>query len=91
MHSFIDENFREVVWENKIPVKIDMAIEDINDIEKPHSLYVNLALKLDNSSLTSPELVISRITSTILKLTSTNSFLLIAQLMIFGSKLTKSL
>ena len=40
MNNFIDENFREVVWKCKIPVKIDMAIEDINDVEKPPSLYV---------------------------------------------------
>jgi hypothetical protein len=38
---FSDEKFREVVWNTKIPVKIDMALEDINDVEKPPSLYVN--------------------------------------------------
>jgi len=42
MNNFIDESFKEVVWNNKIPVKIDMAIEDINDVEKPPSLYVKI-------------------------------------------------
>lgn len=40
MKNFIDEKFREVVWNSKIPVKIDMALEDINDVEKPASLFV---------------------------------------------------
>ncbi len=41
MNSLVDEKFRELVWNSKIPIKIDMAIEDINDVEKPPSLYVN--------------------------------------------------
>ena len=41
LDSLVDEKFREVVWNTKIPVKIDMALEDINDVEKPPSLYVN--------------------------------------------------
>jgi hypothetical protein len=45
MNSLVDEKFRELVWNTKIPIKIDMAIEDINDVEKPPSLYVNLILK----------------------------------------------
>jgi|LauGreDrversion4_2_1035121.scaffolds.fasta_scaffold1038305_1 hypothetical protein len=40
MNSLIDEKLREAVWQTKIPIKIDMAIEDINDIEKPSSLFV---------------------------------------------------
>jgi hypothetical protein len=40
MNTFIDDKFRETVWNSKIPVKIDMALEDINDVEKPPSLYV---------------------------------------------------
>jgi hypothetical protein len=38
--NYIEENFRDVIWNTKVPVKIDMAIEDINDVEKPPSLYV---------------------------------------------------
>ncbi len=41
MQNFIDERFREVVWNSKIAVKIDMALEDVNDVEKPPSLFVN--------------------------------------------------
>lgn len=41
MENFIDTQFREAMWKNKIPVKIDMAIEDINDVEKPPSFYVS--------------------------------------------------
>lgn len=40
MNTMIDEKFREVVWNSKVPVKIDMALEDISDVEKPPSLYV---------------------------------------------------
>ncbi len=40
MNNFIDEKIRESVWESKIAIKIDMAIEDINDVERPPSLYV---------------------------------------------------
>ena len=47
MNSLKDEKFREVVWHTKIPVKIDMAIEDINDVEKPPSLYVILFANLN--------------------------------------------
>ncbi len=44
MNSLIDEKLREAIWQTKIPIKIDMAIEDINDIEKPSSLFVNTTL-----------------------------------------------
>jgi hypothetical protein len=44
MNSYIDQKFREVVWNSTIPVKIDMAIEDVNDVEKPPSLYVRILL-----------------------------------------------
>jgi hypothetical protein len=37
---YIEDNFRDVIWNTKVPVKIDMALEDINDVEKPPSLYV---------------------------------------------------
>ena len=40
MNIYADEKFREVVWSSTIPVKIDMAGEDVNDVEKPPSLYV---------------------------------------------------
>jgi hypothetical protein len=40
MNNFVEEQFREAVWDSKIPVKIDMALEDINDVEKPGTLYV---------------------------------------------------
>ena len=40
MENIIDETLRETVWNSSIPIKIDMAIEDINDVEKPPSLYV---------------------------------------------------
>ena len=41
MNSLIDEKLREAVWQTRIPIKIEMAIEDINDTEKPSSLFVN--------------------------------------------------
>lgn len=44
MINFIDEKFREAVWVSKIPIKLDMALEDINDTEKPPSLYVSSIL-----------------------------------------------
>lgn len=44
MNSLIDQNLREAVWQTKVPIKIDMAIEDINDIEKPSSLFVYTTL-----------------------------------------------
>ena len=40
MESFIEENIRDCMWSGKIPIKIDMATEDINDVEIPNSLYV---------------------------------------------------
>lgn len=40
MNEQIEIKFRELIWESKIPVKIDMALEDINDVERPSSLYV---------------------------------------------------
>lgn len=40
MKTFVDVNFRETVWHSKIPVKVDIAIEDIIDVEKPNPLYV---------------------------------------------------
>jgi len=40
MNALIDEKVRAAVWQTKIPIKIDMAIEDINDTEKPSSLFV---------------------------------------------------
>ena len=40
MNEYIDYEFKEAVWNSKIPVKIDIALEDINDIETPPSLYV---------------------------------------------------
>ena len=40
MNLIIDDKLREAIWQSKIPVKIDMAIEDINDTEKPSSLFV---------------------------------------------------
>lgn len=40
METFSDDNIRDCMWNGKIPIKIDMAIEDINDVEIPNSLYV---------------------------------------------------
>ena len=40
MENFIDEEIRHSMWNSKIPIKIDMAIEDVNDVELPNSLYV---------------------------------------------------
>jgi len=40
MNNFVDEKLRETLWNSKVPVKIDMAIEDVNDVERPPSLYV---------------------------------------------------
>jgi len=40
MNQFIDEEIRDAMWISKIPIKIDMAIEDVNDVELPNSLYV---------------------------------------------------
>jgi hypothetical protein len=37
----MDEEIRNAMWNSKIPIKIDMAIEDVNDVELPNSLYVN--------------------------------------------------
>lgn len=42
MNTLIDDNLRQAIWLTKIPIKIDMAIEDINDTEKPSSLFVKL-------------------------------------------------
>ncbi len=44
MENYTETKYREAMWKNKIPVKIDMAIEDINDVEKPPSFYVILIL-----------------------------------------------
>lgn len=40
MNEFLDYDFKDVVWNSKIPIKIDIALEDLNDIEIPASLYV---------------------------------------------------
>jgi hypothetical protein len=40
MNSFIEDKFQEEMWNSKIPVKIEMAFEDILDVEKPNCLYV---------------------------------------------------
>ena len=32
MNQFIDEEIRDAMWISKIPIKIDMAIEDVNDV-----------------------------------------------------------
>ena len=45
MENFIDEEIRNAMWNSKIPIKIDMAIEDVNDVELPNSLYVNNHIK----------------------------------------------
>lgn len=58
MNTLVDDKLREAVWQTKIPIKIDMAIEDINDIEKPSSLFVLLSLF---RSLISPEIITSLI------------------------------
>jgi hypothetical protein len=46
MNTYTDQKFREVVWNSTIPVKIDMAIEDVNDVERPPSLYVKILILL---------------------------------------------
>ena len=38
--DFYDDKLIECVWNAKIPIKVDMAIGDIADIEKPPSLFV---------------------------------------------------
>ncbi len=34
------EEIRDAVWNSLIPVKIDMAREDINTLDTPSSIYV---------------------------------------------------
>jgi len=46
MENFIDESIRDCMWNGKIPIKIDMATEDINDVEIPNSLYVIYIFKI---------------------------------------------
>ena len=48
METFLDQNIRELMWNSKIPIKIDMAIEDINDVEIPNSLFVKIFYYLTN-------------------------------------------
>ena len=40
MSILVDDKLRQSIWLTKIPIKIDMAIVDINDTEKPSSLFV---------------------------------------------------
>jgi len=44
MENFIEENIHDCMWNGKIPIKIDMAFEDVNDVEIPNSLYVKYNL-----------------------------------------------
>ena len=39
-NNYIDEQFREELWLSKLPIKIDMAYDDVNGVEIPTSLYV---------------------------------------------------
>ena len=38
--DLLDEDIRDAVWNSLIPVKIDMAREDINNHNIPSSIYV---------------------------------------------------
>ena len=40
MKNFISEKFRSNLWENKIPVIITLALDEINGIDKPPNLLV---------------------------------------------------
>jgi len=38
--ELVDEEIRDAVWNCMIPIKVDMAREDINNIEIPSCIYV---------------------------------------------------
>jgi len=38
--ELLDEDIRDAVWNSLIPIKIDMAREDINNLDIPASIYV---------------------------------------------------